>query len=224
VAPERPRARPAVIFFDCWFTLFTSDFVEILRWLAGQLGVPMDRQFVKTFEQTYMREPFADLREPTLVLLDEYAVDPVMLPGLAEELESRLDDNLAAATPYPDTLAGLAELARRYRLGLITNNTSVHLEMLRRRYDLDRYFDVLVTSCAVGAIKPEPAIFEVALSLAGVEAAAALMVGDSLPDDFQAAQALGIPAVLLDRRGRYPTHPGRIADLAGLIDQLGKIV
>jgi putative hydrolase of the HAD superfamily len=52
--------------------------------------------------------------------------------------------------------------------------------------------DVVVLSGEVGARKPEPAIFERALSELGVDAANALFVGDRLVDDIQGAAAVGM--------------------------------
>ena len=54
----------------------------------------------------------------------------------------------------------------------------------------------VVTSAAVGRSKPDPAVVEAGLALAGTRRA--LMVGDS-PEDAAAASAAGIPCVLLDR-------------------------
>jgi len=59
----------------------------------------------------------------------------------------------------------------------------------------------VVTSSEFGARKPDPSIFAGALELAGVPAAKALHVGDSLEDDVAGARAAGIEAVLMRRDG-----------------------
>ena len=58
---------------------------------------------------------------------------------------------------------------------LITNATSRLSDDLRR-LGLDGAFDHVVNSSAVGAAKPDPAIFRTALAVAGVEVADALFV------------------------------------------------
>ena len=58
-----------------------------------------------------------------------------------------------------------------------------------------------VASAELGAAKPERAIFEHALALAGVGAERAWHVGDDLRDDVEGARAAGIRAVLLARGG-----------------------
>lgn len=46
----------------------------------------------------------------------------------------------------------------------------------------------------------------------------ALMVGDSLKDDIQAAENFGIKGILIDRKGKHPDYPNRITSL----DQIDK--
>ena len=65
-----------------------------------------------------------------------------------------------------------------------------------------------------GSPTVDPAIFELALERAGVRAVDATYVGDVPAFDVDPPRALGMHAVLLDRRGRYPEHAGpRIGDL-----------
>jgi putative hydrolase of the HAD superfamily len=59
--------------------------------------------------------------------------------------------------------------------------------------------DAVVSSAEVGVLKPHPAPFERALELAGVSAADAWHVGDSVEEDVEGARAAGIRAVLLAR-------------------------
>jgi putative hydrolase of the HAD superfamily len=78
----------------------------------------------------------------------------------------------------------------------------------------------VVASAVVGAAKPEPALFEAALELAGCPAERALHVGDSVSKDVAGAEGAGVAAVLLDREGAHPGAAPRIeslADLPGLI-------
>jgi putative hydrolase of the HAD superfamily len=69
------------------------------------------------------------------------------------------------------------------------------------RIGLAPYLDGVVTSAEVGARKPDPAIFERALGLAGVPASVALHVGDTLVEDVAGAQNAGIEPVLIVRDG-----------------------
>ena len=44
----------------------------------------------------------------------------------------------------------------------------------------------------------------------------ALMVGDTLKDDIQAAEKFGIKGILIDRKGKYSEYPNRIISLEQL--------
>ena len=68
---------------------------------------------------------------------------------------------------------------------------------------------------------PHPTIFQAALDALGVQAAEAVMVGDSLEEDVAGARALGMRAILIDRENRHPDVPERLTDLYGLPAALG---
>ena len=62
------------------------------------------------------------------------------------------------------------QLSKQYRLVLLSNTNELHFEMIRERYPLLRHFHGLVLSYEVGAMKPEPIIYEEAIRLAGYKA------------------------------------------------------
>jgi len=100
----------------------------------------------------------------------------------------------------PDVLRSLH--AAGLRIGLISN-THRCLESFQSHFDLDGLFAAAVSSSLHGYMKPHPSIFETALQLVGVPAARAVMVGDSLKQDIEGAQALGMRGVLVCRSGRF---------------------
>jgi len=116
---------------------------------------------------------------------------------------------------YDDVIPVLAELrAMGLKLGLVSN-TSRDLGAVVRHFGLD--VDAWVSSGSHGKVKPSPLIFAAALELLGVAARDAVMVGDSIEDDIEGAEAAGMRAAfLLDRAGRFPERPGRIESLREL--------
>ena len=68
--------------------------------------------------------------------------------------------------------------------------------------------DAAVASAEVGHAKPERAIFEHALALAGADPAGALHAGDSPDEDVGGALAAGLRAVLVVRDGGPPPAAG----------------
>ncbi len=100
---------------------------------------------------------------------------------------------------YPDARPALLRARRAGARVVVVSNWDVSLADVLERVGLAPLLDAVVTSAAVGAAKPSPAIFAHALGLAGVAAQDALHVGDSLDEDVRGAAACGISAVLLRR-------------------------
>jgi putative hydrolase of the HAD superfamily len=133
--------------------------------------------------------------------------DPDTLLGIARRLYSTFSDP-ASYRAYPDVLPGLDALAERgYTLGLISNFEE-WLELVLEAVELTRYFPVRVISGVEGIEKPDPRIFEIALERAGMSAEESVYVGDHPHFDVEAAEAVGMFPVLIDRRDRYPDAPG----------------
>jgi putative hydrolase of the HAD superfamily len=121
---------------------------------------------------------------------------------------------------YEDTLPVLEELrAHGLRLGLVSN-TGRDLDEFVRHHRLD--VDAVLGSRAHGRTKPHETIFRALLDTLEVAPDDAAMVGDSLEDDVEGAEALGMRAILLDRERRHPEYDGiRLEDLYGLPAALG---
>ena len=120
---------------------------------------------------------------------------------------------------FEDVLPALAELrAQGLKLGLVSN-TGRDLDEFVAHHGLD--VDAAVTSGVHGKTKPHPTIFQAALERLEVEPAAAVMVGDSIEDDVQGANAVGMRGLLLDRENRYPEVEEKLTDLGGLPAALG---
>jgi putative hydrolase of the HAD superfamily len=142
----------------------------------------------------------------------------------AEALYGALPASAQAALPRGDALVAalLASLrfcayddvgpaltayrSRNLRL-VVVSNWDVSLHGVLKDAGLAALLDGALTSAEAGERKPSPAIFEQALVLAGVSAAEAIHVGDSLEEDVSGARAAGIEPVLLRRDGR-PGPPG----------------
>jgi putative hydrolase of the HAD superfamily len=124
----------------------------------------------------------------------------------------------AAWRVFPDVAPTLARL-RAAGLGLgVVSNFDARLDGLLAGLGLAPAFDAVVRSSAVGAAKPEPAVFAAAARALGVPLAALLHVGDDARADAAGARAAGAQALLLDRRGIVPDA---LADLHALPSRLG---
>jgi putative hydrolase of the HAD superfamily len=153
--------------------------------------------------------------------------------GCAERLEGpgfeTCFDTLFAhfATPepwevFPDVWPALtAARARGCRTAVVTNFDGRIVPLLEA-LGLCPWFDVVVRSTQVGAVKPDHRIFEAACAALQVPAASTLHVGDSPREDLEGALAAGLHGILIDRVGRHLDLPAasRIASLTEVAGRL----
>jgi len=99
---------------------------------------------------------------------------------------------------FPEVQEVLAGLAKRYRLGIISNFDG-RLRPILDSLALADSFDPLIISSEVGTDKPDGWIFQQALTLAKISAAEALHVGDDPRSDWQGAEAAGLHTFHLHR-------------------------
>ena len=81
----------------------------------------------------------------------------------------------------------------------------------------DDALDIVIDSADEGVEKPDPRLFEIALSRAGAHADSTIHVGDIYQVDVVGARAAGIRPVLLDESD---LHPGVDCDRVASLDEL----
>lgn len=100
----------------------------------------------------------------------------------------------------------LARLKARYRLGIVSNFYG-NLAEVCADLGIRPFFDCLVDSSLVGAMKPDPRIFQAALDRLDVKPRETLFVGDNVSRDLKGAQALGMPHVWISAAGAGELGP-----------------
>lgn len=104
----------------------------------------------------------------------------------------------------PDTLLPeelFVELKQRHRLLLLSNTNALHFELVVAEYPLLRHFDHFVLSYKVGAMKPDPRIYEEALRHAEC-APEECFFTDDIEANVAGARALGIHGVVFENRAQ----------------------
>jgi putative hydrolase of the HAD superfamily len=132
---------------------------------------------------------------------------------LMEISEKRIHFN-----PYPESEEVMEELVRMSVPLYVVSNWDVALESVLADLDWTPYFSGIVASAKVGSEKPAKAIFEEALSLAGIPRERVVHVGNDPIADVWGAASCGIDAMLVDRRGglEVPEAVAILSDLRGL--------
>ena len=88
----------------------------------------------------------------------------------------------------------LAEIkAQGIRLVLLSNTSVAHFEFVMQRFDVLQEFDDYVVSYRVGALKPDPAIFEAALAAIECEAGESFYT-DDIEENIEAGRGHGLQA------------------------------
>lgn len=223
--------RPAAILLDALGTLVALEppAPRLRTELAARFGLEISEEEAAraiTAEIAYYRAHLDDGRdEAGLESLRRRCAEALRsaLPGDGARLEvDPLVEALLSAlhfTAFEDVRPALQAARERGHRLVVVSNWDVSLHGVLRGLKLEPLLDGIVTSAGAGARKPSPAIFEQALELAGVAAADAIHVGDTLDEDVAGARAAGIEPVLI-RRGEGPPVSGvrtisSLAELSG---------
>lgn len=128
-----------------------------------------------------------------LAMLDFKIADEV----LAKEMDKEFLTILPTKSKlFPHTLEILDYLVEKnYRLHLITNGFDTIQTGKLKSSNLEKYFDLMVTSEASGSLKPKPEIFEYALETAKAERQSSIMIGDNQDADIKGANNVEIDTV-----------------------------
>ena len=96
--------------------------------------------------------------------------------------------------PFPGVSDAIARLSSRYSLGIIANQAHGTASRLQK-FGLLQHFEVVISSAEAGVVKPDPAIFQMALREANCEPDEAAMIGDRIDNDIAPANRIGMASV-----------------------------
>jgi 2-haloacid dehalogenase len=192
--------------FDCYGTLidWESGILAGLRAsLAAERVDPPDDELLERHSQAEAAAEAGAYRRYREILgtclrdvCRSYGVQPT--DDAAEAFGTSVLDWL----PFPDSMAALAALKTRYRLGVITNCDDDLFAASNRRLEVE--FDWIVTAQSVGSYKPDERNFLAAFERIGLPRDRILHVAQSLFHDHVPARRLGLSTVWVDRRHGRP--------------------
>ena len=180
--------------------------IETIIFDMGKVLIPFD--FSRGYQALAPHSPFTaeeipkEIGKTDLVLrLESGQIEP--LPFF-EEFTSILKTsisyeefcNIWSCIFLPDTLIPedfIATLRKRYRLLVLSNTNAIHFEMVSVNYPILNHFDHLVLSHEVGAMKPDPKIYNAAIANANC-AAQNCFFTDDIPAYVEGARLAGLNA------------------------------
>lgn len=111
--------------------------------------------------------------------------------SLLKQLQRKASSKKMLNRPMTDLLA---ELHEDYQTGILSNAGDQTRSLMEDVFGLHKLVEDIVISAEEGVIKPDPAIYQIALTRLKARAETTLFLDDYLPN-VQAAQALGMTAV-----------------------------
>ena len=196
-----------LITFDCYGTLidWENGMLAALRPLLSRNGrnVP-DLQILELYgeiEAELESGPYLPYRQVLAQTAQEIG-HRVGTEVSAEESRA-FAESLTRWKPFIDTLPALQSLARRFRLGIISNvDDDLFAETRKKLAPVE--FDFVVTAQQMQSYKPAHRNFEEAIRRSGLKKDQILHAGQSLYHDIAPANALGIRNVWVNRPSIRP--------------------
>ncbi|MGO9181077.1 MAG: haloacid dehalogenase type II [Candidatus Limnocylindrales bacterium] len=195
-----------VLTFDCYGTLIDWELgiTTALRAVLSPRGVrAADDELLEAYAQeeaaaeagAYLR--YRDILARCLRgVCEGYGVVPT------EDEIAGFAGSVGAWPAFPDSSQALNRLARRFRLGVITNCDDDLFALSNTRLGVT--FDWVVTAQQAGSYKPSLHNFELAFSRIAIPRRRILHVAQSLYHDHVPAKRLGLRTVWVNRRHDRP--------------------
>jgi len=224
--------QPQVIFLDAVGTLFgvKGGVGQVYSQIAKQFGVTvssekLDQAFRDCFRQSSLPafpgvDP-ADLLQQEFDWWQTIAHQTFELAGARDQFQDFeqffevLFGHFAKADPwevYADVRPALSHWHAQGIRMVILSNFDSRLRSVLEALDLASFFSDLILSTEVGAAKPQPEIFRVALDRVNCSPSEVWHIGDSYREDYQGAIAVGMTAIWLQRSGLSTPKRGEQSD------------
>ena len=175
------------IFFDLFGVLLGIDQSVVVQYLSKLTNT----SYLKTREIT-MGEPYMRL-ERGEVTFKEYVEDITALLPNGDRIDAdRLRDIwMNSKVGEMPVVSLLDELQKKYEVWVISNTTEAHIKSLQSQFVFLNSFNGIITSERAGTHKPNPSIFNFALSEANTDVASSLFIDDS-HTNTESAKNIGI--------------------------------
>ena len=111
--------------------------------------------------------------------------------------------------------------SKGYRLHICSNGFQEVQYKKLNASGLSSYFDHVILSDEVGALKPSKQFYEAALRIAGAKTESTVMIGDNYQNDIVGAMNAGMDAILFNRWERGFVPPEQVTYI---VDELKEIV
>ena len=236
---QKLSAPVKAVFFDLGWTLvyplsgdweFTEPAQKLFNWGVYKT-LPQDRvQAIRQAAMDYLdaRHHLSTLEDEYRQMVQYYSLIAQSLPELGatqQDIETAALEKVYQSQHtyglFDDAIQTLEALKGKYKLGIISDTWPSIVPVLDS-FGLPPYFDTITFSYQVGCFKPNPRMFEDALSKMGLPAGECVFIDDTAKN-LVAAQKLGIqPVQIRAKPGADPCPDGilSIDKISGILDLL----
>lgn len=177
-------------------TIFEQNQIDVNLAEFLKHYVPINLKYWEIFREdkiTPAQLRYGRLREVFNLL--EYEIDDEKIYFLSEQYIYHLPKNNHL---FEGTIEILEYLKPKYNLHIITNGFAEIQNNKLRNSKITHYFKSITNSEMAGVKKPNPIIFEYAITLAQTRRESSIMIGDCLQADVQGAIDSGMDAILFN--------------------------
>lgn len=187
--------------FDCYGTLIdweTGIFSALKPLLEAHRKTLADAKLLELYGDCELEAEsgtYQTYREVLQAVVQAFGKQLSFTPSMKDL--NVLTDSFSEWRPWPDTVAALKRLAKRYRIAIISNTDDDLFEKTCRYLPVE--FEHVTTAQQAHCYKPALEIFRMALGKAKLAPNRILHVGQSIYHDVLPAQSLGLATVWVNR-------------------------
>jgi 2-haloacid dehalogenase len=194
-------SKAKLLTFDCYGTLIDwesgifSALKPVLAAHSKSVSDPEILALYGEFEAKIEAGDYLSYREVLRQVVRSFG-DRLGFTPTASEIDA-LPDSVPRWQPWPDTVASLKRLARKFRLAIISNIDDDIFSCTREWLPVE--FESVTTAHQARCYKPGLDVFRLALKKASVAREEIVHVGQSIYHDVLPAQSLGLATVWINR-------------------------
>jgi HAD superfamily hydrolase (TIGR01549 family) len=139
----------------------------------------------------------------------DQSVNPTINTSLSIKIREAWMESVQHAQLKPGAWEILDDLRDKKMKIVLISNTPPTSHYILDFLKLRERFDIIIFSCDVGYLKPDPRIFKIALDKLGVPPQNTIVVGDKIRTDILGGAILGMKSILVEVRSRSIVENGQ---------------
>lgn len=199
-------SRFTTISFDCYGTLidWESGILPVVRAMLARHERNLDNaailELYGEFEAEAEAGPYQNYGKVLQSVVRAFG-DRLNFEASPDEIRA-LPESVPSWPPFPDTVAALLQLKKRFQLAVISNIDDELFAATRKHLEVE--FDAVITAEQARSYKPAIHNFDLALRTLALPPERLLHAAQSIYHDVVPAQSLGISTVWVNRRSARP--------------------